>query len=174
MFSKYGNELCDSSLISAYKKLKIKFRAFSFLERGSDERQYNSPGIDLPVASIFRSKYGTYPEYHTSLDDFKIVSVQGLKGGYKVSRKAIEILQKKIIPKSLVSCQPLMSKRGLYPTLSNLKNIIPYKKSKNFLDFLQYSDGSNDLIEMSKILKLKFKKVLEIYNLLLKIKLISN
>ena len=67
-----------------------------------------------------------------------------------------------------------MSKRGLYPTLSNLKNIIPYKKSKNFLDFLQYSDGSNDLIEMSKILKLKFKKILEIYNLLLKIKLIIN
>ena len=126
------------------------------------------------MASIFRTKYLEYPEYHTSLDDFKIVSVKGLNGGFKVSRKAIEILQKKIIPKSLVSCQPLMSKRGLYPTLSNLKNIIPYKKSKNFLDFLQYSDGSNDLIEISKILKLKFKKVLEIYNLLLKIKLISN
>ena len=172
--SKYGNSLVDKSLLEAYKLLKIKFKRYSYLNPGSDERQFSSPGINLPMASIFRTKYLEYPEYHTSLDDFKIVSVKGLKGGFKVSRKAIEILQKKIIPKSLVSCQPLMSKRGLYPTLSNLKNIIPYKKSKNFLDFLQYSDGSNDLIEMSKILKLKFKKVLEIYNLLLRIKLISN
>ena len=67
-----------------------------------------------------------------------------------------------------------MSKRGLYPTLSNLKNIVPYKKSAVFLDFLQYSDGRNDLIEISKILKLKLSKILEINNILLKIKLITN
>ena len=46
MFSKYENSLSDQSILEAYKRLKIKFKKYSFLERGSDERQYNSPGID--------------------------------------------------------------------------------------------------------------------------------
>ena len=98
MFSKYNNSLSDVSLREAYKKLKIKFKEYSFLKRGSDERQYNSPGVDLGITSIFRTKYGEYPEYHTSLDNFKLVTKKGLIGGYNVAKKTIEILQKKIIP----------------------------------------------------------------------------
>ena len=170
MFSKYGNELCDSSLISAYKKLKIKFRAFSFLERGSDERQYNSPGIDLPVASIFRSKYGTYPEYHTSLDNFDLVTKKGLNGGFKVAKEAIKILDKKIIPLNKILCEPQMGKRGMYPKLSTKKNDI---NSKNYMSFLQYSDGKNDLDKISNLLNLSIKRTLKIYNKLKKKKLLK-
>ena len=82
MFSKYENTPSDRAIVEAYNKLKIKFKRYSFLERGSDERQYNSPGIDLPIASIFRTKYGEYPEYHTSLDDFNLVTEKGIKGGF--------------------------------------------------------------------------------------------
>ena len=99
MLSKYENSPSDKALLEAYKKLKIKFKLYSFLKRGSDERQYNSPGIDLPITSIFRSKYGEYPEYHTSLDDFNLVTIKGVKGGFKVAKKAIEILLNNIIPK---------------------------------------------------------------------------
>ena len=52
MFSKYKNTISDRSLAEAYKLLKINYKEYSFLNRGSDERQYNSPGIDLPIASI--------------------------------------------------------------------------------------------------------------------------
>ena len=92
MLSKYKNAQSDIAILKAFKKLKIKYKLYSFLERGSDERQYNSPNIDLPIASIFRSKYHEYPEYHTSLDNFKLVTLKGIKGGYKISREAIKIL----------------------------------------------------------------------------------
>ena len=57
MFSKFQNSPSDKSLIEAFNKLKIKYKEYSFLERGSDERQFSSPGVDLPITSIFRSKY---------------------------------------------------------------------------------------------------------------------
>ena len=110
ILSKYGNSPSDTSLLEAYKILKIKPTTFSFLSRGSAERQYNSPGIDIPITSIFRSKYGEYKEYHTSLDNFEFISYQGIKGGYNIALKAIKILCKKIIPQTVIKCEPFLSK----------------------------------------------------------------
>lgn len=171
MFSKYASSPSDKSLREAYRKLNIKPKIYNFLDRGSDERQYNSPGIDLPITSIFRSKYGTYPEYHTSLDNFNIVNINGLNGGYLVARTAIKILLKKIIPKVKILCEPNMGKRGLYPTLSGnkLKHF-----TKDLMNFLTYSDGKNDLKNISKLIKKNYPQTKKIYKLLLKEKLLIN
>ncbi len=169
MFSKYKNTPSDRAIIEAYKKLKIKFKNYSFLKRGSDERQYNSPGIDLPIASIFRTKYGEYSEYHTSLDNFNVVTEKGIKGGFKVSKKAIEILIKKIIPKNKILCEPQMGKRGLYPMLSTKNNS---KITSHYMDFLQYADGKNDLASISALLNIKLSLTRKIYNILKKNNLI--
>ena len=144
LLSKYENTPADSAIIESYKKLRIKFKKYSFLQRGGDERQYNFPGVDLPIASIFRTKFYEYPEYHTSLDNFNLVTKKGISGGYKVAKKAIEILSKKIIPKTQTICEPQMSKKGLYSTLSFKLN---YKRNQNkiLLSFMQFSDGKNDL-----------------------------
>jgi aminopeptidase-like protein len=171
MFSKYQNSPSDKAIIEAYKRLKIKnYIVYSFLKRGSDERQYNSPGVDLPISSIFRTKYGEYPEYHTSLDNFNIVTLKGLNGGFKVAKEAIKILLKNIYPKYKIICEPQMDKRDLYPTN-------PTKKQKkmllSYLDFLQYSDGTNSLEKISSLIKLDLKSVKKIYLFLLKKNLIS-
>ena len=171
MFSKYGKSLSDQALVEAYNSLKIKFKKYSFLERGSDERQYNSPGIDLPIASIFRSKYGTYSEYHTSLDDFKIVTLKGLKGGFIVSKKAIEKLCEYIIPKNLILCEPKMDKRGLYPKISSVET---KDKVNNYMSFLQYSDGTNNLKNISKLINLSFNETKKIFKMLKSKKLIED
>ena len=172
MLTKYGNTVSDLAILDAFKKLNIKYKKYSFLKRGSDERQYNSPGIDLPIASIFKMKYKEYKEYHTSLDDFKLVTIKGITQGFKVSKTAIEILLKKIIPINNFLCEPHMSKRDLYPTLSS-KDEHTYSSSNNLMNFLQYADGKNDLLSISKFIKLKYNETVKIYNLLVKRKLIN-
>ena len=169
ILSKYENSPSDISLIEAYKKLKIKYKKFSFLKRGSDERQFNSPGVDIPITSIFRTKYGEYHEYHTSLDNFKLVTLKGISGGFKVALEAIKILIKKTIPKNIYLCEPQMGKRGLYPTISVKKqNHI----TENYMNFLQYADGKNDLNMISKKIKVNLLLTKKIYIELKKYKLI--
>jgi len=171
MFSKYQNSPSDEAVIEAYKLLKIKnYKIYSFLKRGSDERQYNSPGIDLKISSIFRTKYGEYPEYHTSLDNFNLVTVKGCTGGFNVVKKSIEILLERIYPECKIMCEPQMGKRGLYPTLST-KNT--NKLTKGYMDFLQYADGTNSLEKISSLIKLDLKSVRKIYNILFKNNLIN-
>ncbi len=170
MLSKYEDSPSDGSLLEAYKKLKFKFKKFSFLERGSDERQYNSPGINLPITSIFRTKYDEYPEYHTSLDNFNLVTIKGIDGGFRVAKEATEILLKKIIPKNKILCEPQMRKRGLYLDLSTKKqNML----TKYYMDFLQYADGKNDLNIISKKINISLKLTKKIYLLLRKHNLVS-
>jgi aminopeptidase-like protein len=164
MFSKYQNSPSDEAVIEAYKLLKIKnYKVYPFLKRGSDERQYNSPGIDLKISSIFRTKYDEFPEYHTSLDNFNLVTSKGCIGGFNVARKSIEILLKRIYPKSKIMCEPQMGKRGLYPVLST-KN--KNKLTKKYLDFLQYADGTNSLEKISNLIKLELNSVKKINKVL--------
>ncbi len=175
LLSKNYNSPSDKCLLDAYKKLKLKYKIYSFLKRGSDERQYNSPGIDLGITSIFRTKYGEYKEYHSSFDNFNLVTLKGIMGGYKVAQRAISNLQNSIIPQTNIFCEPMLSKRKMYSSLS----IVNYKSnkfsfSKKILNFLQYSDGKNRIEDISKKINLSLKETINIYKLLKKNKLVDN
>ncbi len=167
--TKYGNTLSDIAVKQAFKELKIKFKSYSFLDRGSNERQFNSPYIDIPMAVLMRSSF-FFPEYHTSLDNFDVVTEKGLRGGYKIVKKAIEIIQTKDIPITKVYCEPMMSKRKLQITRSTGPVA---KNSLHLRDFLTYADGKNDLEKIRKLIKVSKKKISIISKILLKKKLIK-
>ena len=165
ILSKYERSIIDKSLIEAFKQLKIRYKKFSFLKRGSDERQFNHPGVNLPVATICRTKFLEYPEYHTSLDNFDLVTQKGVNGGFKVVKKAIQNIQKKIIPICKVICEPKLSKNKLHKNLSIKSNFNYRSNTKLLLSFLQYCDGTNDLENIEKILDLKKKEVFSLYKI---------
>ena len=99
----------------------------------------------------------------TSLDNFDFVTIKGCKGGFNVAKKSLEILLERTYPKCKILCEPQMSKRGLYPSLSIKKNA---QLTKSYMDFLQYSDGTNSLEKISRLIKLDLSNVKKIYKIL--------
>ena len=137
--SRNGNTLADRVLLHVLKYHYPEFKRYNFLDRGSDERQYCAPGIDLPFAVFSRSKFGEYPEYHTSLDNLDIISPSGLAGSYSVMIKVLRSLELNKKYKAAVLGEPQLGKRGLYPTLSIKGNNEAVQSQSNLL---AYADGS--------------------------------
>lgn len=158
--SRKGDTISDIAALKALESIDPNFKKYSWLDRGSDERQYCSPGVDLPVASIMRSKYGEYDEYHTSLDDLiNVVTPEGLFGGYNAILKAIKILELNIYPKVTVLCEPQLGKKGLYPNISTKDST---KEIRSMMNLISYCDGQRDLLTISNIIKEDFFKLTNI------------
>ena len=147
--TKYADTLADRVLQNVLKYHNPSYKRYSFLKRGSDERQYNSAGVDLPVCGFCRSKYGEYPEYHTSADNMGLISPEGLQGAYDVMVKVINSLENNYKYKILCKGEPQLGKRGLYPTISQKGT---YGDVRAMTDFIAYADGRNDLISLSNII----------------------
>ena len=145
--SRNGQTLSDQVAKHVLKWICPQYQSYQWTDRGSDERQYCSPGVDLPMASIMRTKYGKYPEYHTSLDDLvHVVTPEGLEGGYKALKLAIEAIEHHCFPQTTVLGEPQLGKRGLYPNLST-------KSSGNevqlMMNLISQSDGIHSLIDIA-------------------------
>ena len=147
--SRAGDTLSDRAALHVLKHIDPEFKRYNWLDRGSDERQYCAPGIDLPIATIMRSKYGQYPEYHTSLDDLSLVRPEGLKGGFNALQQAILAVENNVCPKTTVLGEPQLGKRGLYPTLSTKES---YEQVRAMMDLISYCDGRHDLIEIAELI----------------------
>ena len=169
--SKNKNTLSNIVAKEVLKK-KNKAKIFDWSHRGSDERQFCSPGIDLPIASLMRTKYNEYNEYHTSLDKIgKVVTKKGLEGGLEFVKDVIKLLEKQIFPISTTYCEPFLSKKNIYPTLS-IKGSVSKQLSDN-LNYLSYCDGRTSVLEISKKLKLSKNDAAKILKFLVKHNLVK-
>lgn len=148
--SRQKDSLSDRVAKHILKNFVSHYESYSFLDRGSDERQYCSPKINLPIASVMRSKYGTYPEYHTSLDDLKLITPAGLSGAFNVLHLCLSAIEENFFYTGNYSCEPQLGKRGLYPLTGTTET---RRKVKKMMNFLAYADGSLDLLEISEIIK---------------------
>tara|TARA_A100001015_G_C14886759_1_gene670756 strand:- start:160 stop:1173 length:1014 start_codon:yes stop_codon:yes gene_type:complete len=166
--SRNSDSLADLSLEASFIGRK-KTKKYSYIHRGSDERQYCAPGIDLPVAGFSKSKYGEYPEYHTNKDDFNLVTKKGLIESYEIIKTIIKSFETSLKPKYTVLCEPQLGKKGLYPNLSSKRSKIPNLR----LDLLSYADGNKNIFEIAKKINVPLDAVLEEILILKKYKLIK-
>lgn len=157
--SRKGDTLADRAVKNVLQFHYPEYKKYTFLNRGSDERQYNAPGVDLPVCVMCRSKYGEYPEYHTSLDNMDVISPEGLQGAYDAYMSVFEALEFNSCYRIKCLCEPQLGKRGLYPNVSQ-KGV--YSEVKSMVDFIAYADGETDLIEISNIIGVPVKYLVPI------------
>ena len=150
--SRTGITLSDKVALRTLQQSKIDFTRYSFLDRGSDERQFCSPLIDLPFCSVMRSKYGTYDSYHTSGDDLNFISPRGLEKSLQFYMEVINSFERNRVPKSLIHCEPMFSKRKLRSNLGGARRLD--SDSLNLSHVMALSDGSYDFEELAGILDL--------------------
>ena len=145
--SRHGDTLADRVARHVLGQLAPDYRRYHWRDRGSDESNYCAPGIDLPVASVMRSKYGSYPEYHTSLDELDtVVTPRGLGQSFALYRRMIEALEQHCHPVAQVLGEPQLGRRGLYPSLSVKGSTAPVRI---LLDLISMADGRTALVDIA-------------------------
>jgi len=170
MPTKYGDKPIDRLINYTLSDLGLTYKVHDYLQRGSDERQYTSPKVDLPVISLMRTKYGDFKEYHTSLDNLEYVDEDSLDHSLAVAERIIYVIEQNQVYSSCCFCEPQLGRRGLYPLIGTRINS---EHSKNLLNFMAYSDEKNDLIDVARHLNINFDKAIKIRDILIEHKLIA-
>lgn len=146
--SRKGGTLADRVAEQTLKQHGVDYARYSFLDRGADERQYCSALIDLPVVLVMRTKFGSYLEYHTSLDDLSVISPAGLEGAFNILHSCLQALEANYVYKATMPCEPQLGRRGIKPTLSTKNVVVP----RTLMNVLAYADGQTDLLAISEII----------------------
>lgn len=171
--SRMGNTLPDRAVEIILKQTEKDFKLIDFFPTGSDERQYCSPGFNLPVGSLMRTLYDEYPEYHTSADNKSCVSFDAMEKTIQKYLDVIELIEKneKYINK-MPYCEPQLGKRGLYPTLGSQKSIEDFVVAMMWV--LNLSDGDNDLISISQKSGIAVKNLIPVIDKLIENGILEN
>ncbi len=171
ILTKYDNYLSYKFLINYFKKYNIRYVKKNWNLRGSDERQFSSPNVNLPFTLITRNKFLEYKEYHTSKDDINLIKDKNLLNVFLKLKNLILSIEKEKIYVSNFKGEPFLSKRNLYSSVTS-----SYKKNQNqdlVVNTIDYCDGNNLINDISKKLNKNLKEIKNILKLLLKKKIIK-
>jgi aminopeptidase-like protein len=144
------NSLADSWFKRTAKILNTNVRYYDFDPLGSDERQYCSPGYNLPVGSFMRTKYHEFKEYHTSLDNKSFISFEALNENIHFLNHLIDTIEKSsIYIRTNPYGEPNLGKRGLYDDLANKQNMPELLTMR--MRLLNFCDGEKDIVSFSEV-----------------------
>ena len=142
----------------ALENCDMKYSIEEFSPYGYDERQYCSPGININVGLLERSKYGSFPEYHTSADNLDFISSLNLSESYELVKSILEILDKNKNYKNLYpKCEPQLGKRGLYSAIGGDSD--KAEKQLALLWVLNQSDGTKSLLDIANKSGMSFEMI---------------
>jgi aminopeptidase-like protein len=163
--SRQGDAFIDRAMTHVLHNTSSAATILDFFPYGYDERQFCSPGFDLPVGLFQRSQFGTFPEYHTSADNLGFIRPEHLAASYRMIAAAIDIVENDWRPRSTSSkCEPQLGRRGLYSSLGGDRD--GPAKSMAFLWILNLADGQHSLLDMAESANLPFRVVAEVAQLL--------
>ncbi len=146
--SRQGNAEIDRAVVNVLKNSGHNYEVINFIPFGYDERQYCSPGFNLPVGCLMKTPHGQYSQYHTSADNLDFVKPEYLADSFSIYLSVFDILEnnKKYINQN-PRCEPQLGKRGLYQTTGGQKD--RKQRELAMLWVLNLSDGSNTLLDIS-------------------------
>jgi len=157
--SRQGNSLADRAAELVLGQTEKEFIIEEFFPTGSDERQFCSPGFNLPVGSLMRTRYGKYKEYHTSADNKEFISFEAMEKSVQKYLEIIFLIENNFVYENRFPyCEPHLGKRDLYPTLGSQKDTTDYINSIMWI--LNLADGSNDIIAIAKRSKINFETLI--------------
>ena len=174
--SRRGDAQIDKTVIHVLQNSGEEYQINEFSPYGYDERQFCSPGFNLPVGSLTRTPFGQYPQYHTSADNLDFVKTDKLSGSLAKYVEIIDILENNYTYISTnPKCEPQLGKRGLYGNFGGAQD----KKIKELatLWVLNLADGKHSLLDTSDRSGLDFAIIRDAANALYKgglLKRISN
>lgn len=146
--SRQGDAEIDRAVAHVLKHSGQDYEIIDFFPYGYDERQYGSPGFDLPVGCLMRTPHGQYPQYHTSADDLDFVSPESLADSFKKYLAVLQVLENNRTYLNLnPKCEPHLGKRGLYRLIGG--NREPDFDQMSMLWVLNLSDGSHSLLDIA-------------------------
>jgi aminopeptidase-like protein len=122
---------------------------------GGDERQFCSPGFDLPVGALTRTPHGLFPEYHSSADDLTLVTAESLAGAYTAALRIVDIVETNGTYRNLAPFgEPQLGRRGLYPSVPD-----GTRPEEALLWVLSLSDGTMDVLDIAERSGLAFDAI---------------
>lgn len=158
--SRRGTAIIDRAVLHMLCHSGREFDVKEFSPYGYDERQYCSPGFDLPVGSLTRTPHGCFPEYHTSADNLEFVLPENLGESFEYYINVIDILENnKVYISTNQKCEPQLGRRGLYNLLGGRTDAEIAEMA--LLWVLNLSDGSNSLLDIAERSVLSFDRIRE-------------
>ena len=170
--SRQGNAEIDRAMAHVLKHSGETYTMIDFFPYGYDERQYCSPGFDLPVGCFMRTPHGEYPEYHSSADNLDFVKVESLVQSYGRCLEVVEVLEgNRMYMNQNPKCEPQLGRRGLYRTVAGQQE----KQSTELatLWVLNTSDGHHTLLDIAERADLPFGKIRSAAEALLEVGLLK-